>query len=89
MFVETLITIVAIKISVIFVIILDIWFFLKEKAKHGEWIIPKLSPDSEFDAPYVMCSICKETEDYNSPYCPNCGAKMDISKMETTTEMER
>lgn len=25
----------------------------------------------------VFCSVCGNHSDYSSPYCPNCGAKMD------------
>lgn len=25
----------------------------------------------------VFCSVCGNHLDYSSPYCPNCGAKMD------------
>lgn len=25
----------------------------------------------------VFCSVCGNREDFSSPYCPNCGAKME------------
>lgn len=29
----------------------------------------------EFDA--SMCSVCQTTQEYETKYCPECGAKMD------------
>lgn len=26
---------------------------------------------------HYKCSVCEEISDYNSPYCPECGAKME------------
>lgn len=43
-----------------------------EPIKHGEWI-----PD---DYEYNHCSECSyehESPEYVTPYCPNCGAKME------------
>lgn len=49
--------------------------------RHGKWFIGTV--------PYFVCSECKNRTplrwderlgyvlDYRSPYCPNCGAKMD------------
>ena len=49
--------------------------------RHGKWFIGTV--------PYLVCSECKNRTplrwderrgyvlDYRSPYCPNCGAKMD------------
>lgn len=44
---------------------------------HAHWYRPKLAPTFRIDAPYCRCSNCNDDEDYTSPYCPNCGAKMD------------
>lgn len=46
---------------------------------HGEWIekqeaIPWCEDDVEV---FYECSICGSQSCGESPYCPNCGAKMD------------
>lgn len=54
---------------------LNVFQFLIDKAptveerKHGHWI------DITFDA--SMCSVCQNIEEYETKYCPECGAKMD------------
>ncbi len=40
-----------------------------EERKQGHWI------DITFDA--SMCSVCQNTQEYETKYCPECGAKMD------------
>lgn len=54
--------------------------------RHGKWFIGTV--------PYFVCSECKNRTplrwdercgyvlDYRSPYCPNCGARMDERKEE-------
>lgn len=37
--------------------------------KNGHWI------DITFDA--SMCSVCQNTQEYETKYCPECGAKME------------
>lgn len=37
--------------------------------KNGHWI------DIDFDT--SICSVCKKPQEYETKYCPNCGAKMD------------
>ena len=49
-----------------------------EEVKHGEW----LNKNGE-----LICSVCgnealMDEVYYASPYCPDCGAKMDIEKGE-------
>lgn len=51
-----------------------------EPVRHGKWV--SNDPDSEFSS--IHCSECgthallNGCEDYMpSPYCPNCGARMD------------
>ena len=39
-----------------------------EERKQGHWI------DITFDA--SMCSVCQNTQEYETKYCPNCGAEM-------------
>ena len=46
---------------------------------HGKWEekqeqISWLEDDVDV---FFECSICECLSDYSSPYCPNCGAKMD------------
>ena len=49
------------------------------EVKHGEWIISS-------DGYYPFCSNCRYEppfvggKDIRTPYCPNCGAKMDGGK---------
>ncbi len=57
-----------------------------EPVRHGKWFLGT--------APYFVCSECKNRTplrwderlgyvlDYRSPYCPNCGAKMDAERKE-------
>ena len=40
--------------------------------RHGKW----LWDGYVYDAPY-MCNCCSALMDYESNYCPNCGARMD------------
>lgn len=48
---------------------LDTMPTVKERDK-GYWI------DITFDA--SMCSVCQTTQEYETKYCPECGAKMDV-----------
>lgn len=50
-----------------------------QPVRHGRWT-EKQVPDEEFFCGYhieLRCSCCDEEGLYMSPYCPNCGAKMD------------
>lgn len=38
-----------------------------EIVKHGQWT-------GEWD---YICSVCNESFEYMTNYCPNCGAKME------------
>ena len=40
-----------------------------EPVRHGHWIESVIG--------YVDCSECGAVSDWESPYCPRCGAKMD------------
>ncbi len=40
-----------------------------EERKHGHWI------DIDFDT--SICSMCKNPQEIETTYCPNCGAKME------------
>lgn len=53
---------------------------------HGRWMtwkeqFPEFKPHIN-DKLGVFCSSCHAHSDCISPYCPNCGAKMDIDKEE-------
>ena len=41
----------------------------EKECDKGHWI------DITFDA--SMCSVCQTTQEYETKYCPECGAKMD------------
>lgn len=56
------------------------------EVKHGEWID---TGDEILDTTYSgwKCSECGYVFCGNKfKFCPECGAKMDVSKMETSTE---
>lgn len=36
--------------------------------------------DNAIVRPTYICSNCKSEEEYNSDYCPSCGAKMDLEE---------
>lgn len=40
-----------------------------EPVRHGRWIDCSNG---------WMCSECEQDNTYDKPYCPNCGAKMDL-----------
>lgn len=44
----------------------------EKECDKGHWI------DITFDA--SMCSVCQTTQEYETKYCPECGAKMDGDK---------
>ena len=53
---------------------------------HGRWMtweeqFPGFKPHIN-DKLGVFCSLCHAHSDCISPYCPNCGAKMDIDEEE-------
>ena len=39
--------------------------------QHGQWELQEEEPH------YCVCSCCHRLATYPSPYCPECGAKMD------------
>lgn len=41
--------------------------------RHGQWLC--VDTDTE---QFFLCNICKKKEYWESDYCPNCGAKMDL-----------
>ena len=41
-----------------------------EERKHGHW--------EDIDLDTSVCSVCKNPQEYETRYCPECGAKMDI-----------
>lgn len=54
---------------------LNVFQFLIDKAptveerKHGHW--------EDIDLDTSVCSVCKKPQEYETKYCPECGAKMD------------
>lgn len=38
-----------------------------EERKHGHWV----------GCSFNICSLCKNMQEQETPYCPECGAKMD------------
>lgn len=49
----------------------------RDRAK-GEWGKPIWGRDN-LDRPIIIgaqCFVCKKTNDFPTPYCPNCGADM-------------
>ena len=45
--------------------------------KRGRWIDETFKPWGLVHHPY-RCSLCGEHAEYDSMYCPNCGAKMEV-----------
>ena len=50
--------------------------------RHGRWIWRNKWEPFEFK---YECSICHDSSDLESKYCPNCGAKMDKEDSECDT----
>ena len=44
-----------------------------DPVRHGQWLC--VDTDTE---QFFLCNICKKKEYWESDYCPNCGAKMDL-----------
>lgn len=44
---------------------------------HGEWLCAETD-----DEQFFLCSVCNNKEYWESNYCPNCGAKMDVEQEE-------
>lgn len=42
-----------------------------QSVKHGKWKKRMSTSDS------VKCSVCGNSHEYETTYCPNCGARMD------------
>lgn len=40
-----------------------------EERKHGHW--------EDIDLDTSVCSVCKKPQEYETKYCPKCGAKME------------
>jgi rubrerythrin len=49
------------------------------EVKHGRWEIETDHDEFWGDMDYYKCSLCGNLElrDTQTPYCPNCGARMD------------
>lgn len=50
--------------------------------RHGRWIDETFKPWGLVHHPY-RCSLCGEHAEYDSMYCPNCGANMMEVERET------
>jgi len=50
-------------------------FCEKDDRRHGEWL--ELNDPDAILENYYVCNQCGRMSNYNSNYCPNCGAKMD------------
>lgn len=48
---------------------------------HGKWIDETFKPWGLVHHPF-KCNLCGEHAEFDSTYCPNCGAKMDERKEE-------
>lgn len=44
---------------------------------HGEWLCAETD-----DEQFFLCSVCNDKEYWESNYCPECGAKMDLEQEE-------
>lgn len=42
---------------------------LVKERKHGHW--------EDIDLDTSVCSVCKKPQEYETKYCPECGAKME------------
>ena len=48
-----------------------------EKVRHARWEAKKLAYKGLADSYILVCSECKNTW-METPYCPHCGARMDL-----------
>lgn len=55
-------------------------FCEKDDRRHGEWLELN-DPDATLEN-YYVCNQCGRMSNYNSNFCPNCGAKMDGERSE-------
>lgn len=46
---------------------------------HGRWVVNKKKDTFGFTIDF-RCDVCKQRNEHGSPYCPNCGAKMDLER---------
>ena len=46
------------------------------EVRHGKWLC--VDTDTE---QFFLCNRCKKKEYWESNYCPNCGAKMDVEEV--------
>ena len=44
--------------------------------RHGEWSV-KIFDSCKHSYRMFQCSSCSRLRDVKTPYCPNCGAKME------------
>ena len=48
---------------------------LKTKIKYGHWI--QIAENGAYGEKHLYCSICNEESTISSPYCPNCGVRLN------------
>ena len=48
---------------------------LKPKIKCGHWI--QITENGAYGKKHLYCSVCNEESTISSPYCPNCGARLN------------
>ena len=56
------------------------------EVKHGRWDVVTEHDELWGDIDYYKCSLCgnMELRDLQTPYCPNCGARMDGGDVQDT-----
>lgn len=50
---------------------------LKPKTKCGHWI--QITENGAYGKKHLYCSVCNEESTISSPYCPNCGERLNQS----------
>ena len=53
-----------------------------EERRHGKWTYKPYGTIwfGRGDPPEYVCSVCEDRSDDTSPFCPNCGARMDAKE---------
>ena len=48
---------------------------LKPKTKYGHWI--QITENGAYGEKHLYCSVCNKESTISSPYCSNCGARLN------------